>query len=68
MRAPIKTLSHILLAIAVSAAVIALLSAFLGRLLFLSSQAEVIRLGAIKLFAVSSAIWITLILAIRRKG
>jgi hypothetical protein len=61
-----KTLPHILLAIVVSAAAAALLSTLLGRILFLSSQAEVVKLGAI-LFAISSAIWITLILAIRRK-
>ena len=61
-----KKLPHILLALAVSAIASALLSTLLGRILFLSSQAEVVRLGVI-LFAVSSAIWITLILAIRRK-
>ena len=57
---------HILLALAVSAAAAALLSALLGRILFLGSRAEVVRLGVI-LFAVSAAIWITLILANRRK-
>ena len=57
---------HTLLALAVSAAAAALLSALLGRILFLGSRAEVVRLGVI-LFAVSAAIWITLILAIRRK-
>ena len=62
-----KRLPHILLALAVSAIAAALLSTLLGRILFLSSQAEVVKLGVI-LFAVSSAIWITLILAIRRKG
>ncbi len=60
-------LPHILLALAVSAAAAALLSTLLGRILFLSSRAEVVRLGVI-LFAISSAIWITLILVIRRKG
>jgi hypothetical protein len=62
-----KTLTHILLAIAVSAAASALLSTLLGRTLFLSSRAEVVKLGVI-LFAISSAVWITLILAIRRKA
>lgn len=62
-----KKLPHILLALAVSAAASALLSTLLARLLFLSSQAEVVKLGVI-LFAISSAIWITLILALRRKG
>jgi hypothetical protein len=61
-----KKLPHILLALAVSAAAAALLSTLLGRILFLSSRAEVVKLGVI-LFAVSSAVWITLILAIRRK-
>lgn len=60
-------LPHILLALAISAIASALLSTLLGRILFLSSRAEVVKLGVI-LFAVSSAIWITLILAIRRKG
>jgi len=59
-------LSHILLALVVSAAAAAILSTLLGRLLFLSSRAEVVKLGLI-LFAISAAIWITLILAIRRK-
>ena len=62
-----KILPHILLALVVSAAAATILSALLGRILFLSSRAEVVKLGLI-LFAVSSAIWITLILAIRRKG
>lgn len=57
-----QKLSHILLALAVSAT--ALLSTLLGRILFLSNRAEVVKLGVI-LFAISSAIWITLILAIR---
>jgi hypothetical protein len=61
-----KKLPYILLALAVSAAAAALLSTLLGRILFLSSQAEVVKLGII-LFAVSSTIWITLILVIRRK-
>lgn len=61
-----KRLPHILLALAVSAAASALLSTLLGRILFLSSRSEVVKLGAI-LFAISSAIWIALILAIRRK-
>ncbi|QDT75480.1 hypothetical protein [Lacipirellula limnantheis] len=61
-----KRLPHILLALAVSAAASALLSTLLGRILFLSSRTEVVKLGAI-LFAISSATWITLILAIRRK-
>ncbi len=59
-------LPHILLALVVSAAAAAILSTLLGRILFLSSRAEVVKLGAI-LFAISAAIWITLILAIRRK-
>jgi hypothetical protein len=62
-----KTLPHILLALAVSATASALLSTLLGRLLFLSSRSEVIKLGVI-LFLISSAIWITLILSIRRKA
>ena len=62
-----KKLPHILLALVVSAAAAAILSTLLGRILFLSSQAEVVKLGAI-LFAISSAIWITLILAIRRRS
>jgi hypothetical protein len=61
-----KKLPHILLALAVSAAASALLTILLGRVLFLSSRSEAVKLGAI-LFAVSSAIWITLILAIRRR-
>lgn len=60
-----KTLPHIILALAVSAIVAVLLSTLLGRILFLSSRSEVVKLGAI-LFAISSAIWIALILAIRR--
>ncbi len=62
-----KRLPHILLALAASAAAAALLSTLLGRILFLSSRAEVVKLGLI-LFAISSSIWIMLILAIRRKG
>ena len=62
-----KKLSHIILALAVSAAAAALLSTLLGRILFISSRAEVVKLGVI-LFAISSAIWITLILAIHRKS
>jgi len=62
-----KKLSHILLALAVSAAAAALLSTLLGRTLFLSSQAEVVKLGVI-LFAISSSIWITLILVVHRKS
>ena len=61
-----KKLPHILLALVVSAAAAAILSTLLGRILFLSSRGEVVKLGAI-LFAISAAIWITLILAIRRK-
>jgi len=61
-----KKLPHILLAFVVSAAAAAIVSTLLGRILFLSSQAEVVKLGLI-MFAVSAAIWITLILAIRRK-
>ena len=61
-----KKLPHILLALGVSGAAAAIVSALLGRILFLSSRAEVVKLGLI-LFAISSAIWITLILAIRRK-
>lgn len=61
-----KRLPHILLALAVSAAASALLSTLLSRILFLSSRNEVVKLGAI-LFAISSAIWIALILAIRCK-
>lgn len=61
-----EKLPHILLALAISAAAAAILSTLLGRILFLSSRAEVVKLGSI-LFAISSAIWITLILAIRRK-
>ena len=64
---PMKKPFHILLALAVSAAAAALLSALLGRILFLSSRAEVVRLGLI-LFAISAAVWITLIVAIRRNN
>ncbi|MBL9162122.1 MAG: hypothetical protein JNL18_05190 [Planctomycetaceae bacterium] len=62
-----KKLPHILLALTVSAAAAAILSTLLGRILFLSSRSEVVKLGVI-LFAISSAIWIALILAIRRNG
>ncbi len=62
-----KKLPHILLALTVSAAAAALLSALLGRILFLGSRAEVVRLGLI-LFAISAAVWITLIVAIRRNN
>jgi len=61
-----KKLPHILLALVVSAAAAAILSTLLGRILFLSSRGEVVKLGAI-LFAISTAIWITLILASHRK-
>ncbi|MBA4105306.1 MAG: hypothetical protein C0485_06075 [Pirellula sp.] len=62
-----KRLPHILLALAISAAGAALVSTLFGRILFLSSRSEVVKLGAI-LFAISSAIWITLVLAFRRKS
>jgi hypothetical protein len=62
-----KKLPLILLALAVSAIASVLLSTLLGRILFLSSRTEVVKLGVI-LFVISSAIWITLMLAIRRKG
>lgn len=62
-----RKLPHILLALTVSAAAAGLLSTLLGRILFLSSRSEVVKLGAI-LFAISSAIWIALILVIRRKN
>lgn len=59
-------LTHTLLALVISAAGATAIAALLGRLLFLSSQAEVVKLAAL-LFTLSAAIWITLILAIRRK-
>jgi hypothetical protein len=62
-----KILLHIFVALTISAAASALLSNLLGRIMFLSSRAEVVNLGVI-LFLISSSVWITLILTIRRKG
>ena len=59
-----KKLPHILLALVVSAIAAALLSTLLGRILFLSSRAEVVKFGAI-LLEISEAIWITMILGFR---
>jgi hypothetical protein len=62
---PNEKLPSIFLALAISAAAAALLSTLLGRILFLSSRSEVVKLGVI-LFVISSAVWITLILAVGR--
>ena len=60
-----KKLPLILLALLIAAAGSAAISLLLGSVLMLSSRGEVVRLGLI-LFAISAAICVTLILAIRR--
>jgi len=62
-----KKLPHILLALVVSAVAAAILSTVIGRIFFLSNRDEATRLGLI-LFAISTAIWMTLIFTIHRKG